>query len=177
MRQVYGKFKSKFKEESDSNGGCQIKIISVHSPKFTREKDTDSIRAFVKRNRMTHTDVVNDPDCKLWNALNIYCWPTLLIFGPTRGPSQQEMPSELNLIFTLVGEGHGHKENLETLLEHSLEFFNSKIDFSQVQPSSARDIVDSNVEPEQETSEPSQTTLRFPGRLLCLEPVGTAPIN
>lgn len=66
---------------------------------------------------MGHSDVVNDPERTLWQKLDIFCWPTLLVFGPNPGPKS----NELNLIFALIGEGHG--KELKLLLDISAKYF------------------------------------------------------
>lgn len=69
-------------------------VVGVHSAKFPNEKVLQNICSAVLRYGITHP-VVNDSDARLWNELEVSCWPTLVIMGP-RG----------NLLFSLVGEGH-----------------------------------------------------------------------
>ncbi|XP_017338651.1 NHL repeat-containing protein 2 isoform X1 [Ictalurus punctatus] len=69
-------------------------VVGVHSAKFPNEKVSQNICSAVLRYGITHP-VVNDSDARLWNELEVSCWPTLVILGP-RG----------NLLFSLVGEGH-----------------------------------------------------------------------
>ncbi|KAG1954920.1 NHL repeat-containing protein 2 [Pimephales promelas] len=69
-------------------------VVGVHSAKFPNEKVLQNIRSAVLRYDITHP-VVNDSDARLWQELEVSCWPTLVLLGP-RG----------NLLFSLVGEGH-----------------------------------------------------------------------
>ncbi|CAM4710729.1 unnamed protein product [Leuciscus chuanchicus] len=69
-------------------------VVGVHSAKFPNEKILQNIRSAVLRYDITHP-VVNDSDARLWQELEVSCWPTLVLLGP-RG----------NLLFSLVGEGH-----------------------------------------------------------------------
>ncbi len=69
-------------------------VVGVHSAKFPNEKVLQNVRSAVLRYDITHP-VVNDCDARLWQELEVSCWPTLVVLGP-RG----------NLLFSLVGEGH-----------------------------------------------------------------------
>lgn len=157
VRQVYYNIVDKLKANPSAKK-CGLKIISVHSPKFTREKESDSVRSFVKRNRMNHTDVVNDPNNSLWTQLSIFCWPTLLIFGPNN--NHDNKTSKLNLLYTLVGEGH--KEELQILLQNALEYFDSKLDSSNIQKLLLNQTIEART---QIIDDPSNTdvALQFPG--------------
>lgn len=72
-------------------------VVGVHSAKFPNEKVVQNIISAVLRYGITHP-VVNDADARLWQELEVSCWPTLVLLGP-RG----------NLLFSLVGEGHGER--------------------------------------------------------------------
>ncbi|XP_066521454.1 NHL repeat-containing protein 2 [Hoplias malabaricus] len=69
-------------------------VVGVHSAKFPNEKVLQNVCSAVLRYGITHP-VMNDNDARLWQQLEVACWPTLVILGP-RG----------NLLFSLVGEGH-----------------------------------------------------------------------
>ncbi|XP_073774669.1 NHL repeat-containing protein 2 isoform X2 [Danio rerio] len=69
-------------------------VVGVHSAKFPNEKVLQNVQSAVLRYDINHP-VVNDSDARLWQELEVSCWPTLLLLGP-RG----------NLLFSLVGEGH-----------------------------------------------------------------------
>lgn len=69
-------------------------VVGVHSAKFPHEREAASVRSAVLRHAIGHP-VVNDAHARLWQALEVSCWPTLVLLGP-RG----------NLLFSLVGEGH-----------------------------------------------------------------------
>ncbi|XP_072413477.1 NHL repeat-containing protein 2 isoform X2 [Chiloscyllium punctatum] len=94
---------------SDKDG---LVIVGVHSAKFPNEKVLKNIQNAVLRYNITHP-VVNDADAKLWQELEVTCWPTLVILGP-RG----------NILFTLIGEGH--KEKLFTLISVTLKYYKDK---------------------------------------------------
>lgn len=140
-------------------GFAGLKVISIHSPKFTREKDVESIKAFCKRMKMEYSDVVNDPTCILWNELGVTCWPTLLILGPNpegTGP---------NLLFSFMGEDH--KEDLSIAIKTAMEYFQEKFILdnnvaNNNADTSVVDSVDGNV-----SARESNSFLRFPGKLLC----------
>ncbi|KAG7492516.1 hypothetical protein MATL_G00014770 [Megalops atlanticus] len=69
-------------------------VVGVHSAKFPNEKVLRNVQNAVLRYGIVHP-VVNDGAGRLWQELEVACWPTLVILGP-RG----------NLLFSLVGEGH-----------------------------------------------------------------------
>ncbi|XP_076855410.1 NHL repeat-containing protein 2 [Brachyhypopomus gauderio] len=83
-------------------------VVGVHSAKFPNEKVLQNISSAVLRYSITHP-VVNDRDARLWQELEVACWPTLVLLGP-RG----------NLLFSFVGEGHRERLFLfvATALEH-----------------------------------------------------------
>ncbi|RZC32846.1 NHL repeat-containing protein 2 [Asbolus verrucosus] len=87
-------------------------VIGVHSAKFENEKISSNILAAVQRYNITHP-VVNDHNSQMWKNCEVQCWPTLLILGPNSNP-----------IVMLMGEGH--KENLQTYIKVSLEYYKSK---------------------------------------------------
>lgn len=75
-------------------------VVGVHSAKFPNERVLANVRAAVLRYGIEHP-VVNDGEARLWHELEVACWPTLVLLGP-RG----------NLLFSLVGEGHGPRLEL-----------------------------------------------------------------
>ncbi|KAM6951364.1 NHL repeat-containing protein 2 [Aplochiton taeniatus] len=87
-------------------------IVGVHSAKFPNEKVLDNVRSAVLRYDIRHP-VVNDSDARLWHELEVACWPTLVLLGP-RG----------NLLFSLVGEGHGPR--LELLAGAALRHYGER---------------------------------------------------
>lgn len=87
-------------------------MIGVHSAKFPNEKVLQNICSAVLRYGITHP-VVNDSDARLWQELEVACWPTLVILGP-RG----------NLLFSVVGEGH--RENLFLFSAAALKHYKEK---------------------------------------------------
>lgn len=56
---------------------------------------------------------MNDLNNAMWTGLNIQCWPTLLLLSPTGSP-----------IFLVMGEGH--YDELELVVNTSLEYFREK---------------------------------------------------
>ncbi|XP_062859811.1 NHL repeat-containing protein 2 [Trichomycterus rosablanca] len=87
-------------------------VVGVHSAKFPNEKVLQNIISAVLRYGITHP-VVNDSDARLWQELEVSCWPTLVILGP-RG----------NLLFSLVGEGH--RERLFLFTAAALKHYEKK---------------------------------------------------
>ncbi|ODN03785.1 NHL repeat-containing protein 2, partial [Orchesella cincta] len=117
VREVHEEVEKNWERDSKDckNGFRGMKVVSVHSPKFPREKDLESIKAFCKRMKMDHSEVVNDPESVVWNDLGVTCWPTLLVLGPNpngEGP---------NLLFTFMGEGH--KDELLITSKTAMEYF------------------------------------------------------
>uniref|UniRef100_UPI00398EFA1A NHL repeat-containing protein 2 isoform X1 n=2 Tax=Pristiophorus japonicus TaxID=55135 RepID=UPI00398EFA1A len=96
-------------KHSDKDG---LVVVGVHSAKFPNEKVFKNIQSAVLRYNITHP-VVNDADAKLWQELEVTCWPTLVILGP-RG----------NMLFTLIGEGH--KEKLFSFISVTLKYYKEK---------------------------------------------------
>jgi len=56
-------------------------VISVHSAKFTNEKETENIREAVIRHDLEHP-VVNDADFKIFNAYDAGGWPHFTLIDP-----------------------------------------------------------------------------------------------
>src|SRR5260370_21727217 len=59
----------------------ELSVISIHSPKFTREKFTDSVREAVLRYGIDHP-VVNDASMRIWREYAVRAWPTLVFIDP-----------------------------------------------------------------------------------------------
>ncbi|MGH2506501.1 MAG: alkyl hydroperoxide reductase, partial [Ktedonobacteraceae bacterium] len=59
----------------------QLSVVSVHSPKFAREKFTESVRDAVLRYGIAHP-VVNDANMRIWREYAVRAWPTLLFIDP-----------------------------------------------------------------------------------------------
>lgn len=90
-----------------------VVVIGVHSAKFDNEKDSRNIDSAAQRYNISHP-VVNDRNFLMWNQLNVYCWPTLLVLGPNANP-----------LFVLVGE-----EQSQLLIKYvraSINFYADKI--------------------------------------------------
>lgn len=61
--------------------GKDLTVIGVHSAKFDNEKDTENIRAAIRRYELEHP-VVNDSDFNIWNAFGVNAWPTWILIKP-----------------------------------------------------------------------------------------------
>lgn len=59
----------------------ELSVISVHSPKFPREKFTESVRDAVLRYGIEHP-VVNDRGMHLWRQYAVRAWPSLVFIDP-----------------------------------------------------------------------------------------------
>jgi len=59
----------------------ELVVVGVHSAKFTREKESQNIRAAVMRHEITHP-VVNDAKQRIWNRFGVQSWPTLILIDP-----------------------------------------------------------------------------------------------
>jgi thiol-disulfide isomerase/thioredoxin/sugar lactone lactonase YvrE len=59
----------------------ELVVIGVHSAKFEHEGDTENIRRFAERYRLTHP-IVNDRDFGIWRAYGIYAWPSAILIDP-----------------------------------------------------------------------------------------------
>ena len=56
-------------------------VIGVHSPKFANEHVDANLKEAVLRYKIDHP-VVNDAQMSLWRALNVDCWPTVILVDP-----------------------------------------------------------------------------------------------
>jgi DNA-binding beta-propeller fold protein YncE len=61
--------------------GDALAVVGVHSGKYDREHDDDSIREAILRLGIHHP-VVNDPDFVIWNAYGANAWPTQVLVDP-----------------------------------------------------------------------------------------------
>jgi DNA-binding beta-propeller fold protein YncE/thiol-disulfide isomerase/thioredoxin len=59
----------------------ELSIVSIHSPKFPREKFTESVRDAVLRYGIRHP-VVNDRGMHLWRQYAVHAWPSLVFIDP-----------------------------------------------------------------------------------------------
>jgi DNA-binding beta-propeller fold protein YncE len=59
----------------------EIVIISIHSPKFSQEQFTQSVRDAVLRYGISHP-VVNDRNMYMWRQYAVRAWPTLVFLDP-----------------------------------------------------------------------------------------------
>jgi sugar lactone lactonase YvrE len=74
----------------------EIAVVGVHSPKFTSERDTDSVRQAILRLNVGHP-VLNDHDFQVWQQYAVRAWPTLMFVDPhgkVIGKHEGELPFE-----------------------------------------------------------------------------------
>jgi sugar lactone lactonase YvrE len=60
---------------------AELVVIGVHSAKFDREKQTESIRQAVLRNGIEHA-VVNDHEMQIWSEYAVSAWPSFILIDP-----------------------------------------------------------------------------------------------
>ncbi len=60
---------------------AELAVVSVHSPKYTAERETSTVRRALMRSGIGHP-VVNDRDLAVWNRYGIPAWPTLVLIDP-----------------------------------------------------------------------------------------------
>src|SRR6266581_8923951 len=97
----------------------EIVIISIHSPKFSAEQFTQSVRDAVLRYGISHP-VVNDKNLNLWRQYAVRVWPTLMFIDPQGrviGRHEGELPPEAGkkLLRQMIAEFDN-----EGLLNHQL---------------------------------------------------------
>jgi DNA-binding beta-propeller fold protein YncE len=59
----------------------ELVVIGVHSGKYDREHEDESIRQSILRFGLRHP-VVNDPDFDIWSRYGVNAWPTLVLIDP-----------------------------------------------------------------------------------------------
>jgi len=59
----------------------ELVVVGVHSPKFTNERSTESLRQAVLRLEVSHP-VVSDPGMRVWSEYAIGAWPTVIVVDP-----------------------------------------------------------------------------------------------
>lgn len=87
-------------------------VVGVHSAKFENEKTSQNILNAVLRYDITHP-VINDHLNALWEDLEITCWPTLMVLGPSG-----------EILVTLFGEGN--RDSLFAVCQTAVEYFKTK---------------------------------------------------
>ncbi len=58
-----------------------LQVVSVHSPKFPTERETENLRQAILRLRIEHP-VLNDADFKYWQTFGARAWPTIYFIDP-----------------------------------------------------------------------------------------------
>lgn len=97
----------------------EIVIVSIHSPKFSAEQFTQSVRDAVLRYGINHP-VVNDRNMRLWQEYAVRAWPTLIFIDPENrviGKHEGEIAPEAakKLLDEMIVEFDG-----EGLLDHHI---------------------------------------------------------
>ncbi|HSV28017.1 MAG TPA: thioredoxin-like domain-containing protein [Candidatus Omnitrophota bacterium] len=59
----------------------EVAVIGIHSPKFSHERDPETVRQAIARYDVRHP-VVHDPDMVLWREYCVRAWPTLVLISP-----------------------------------------------------------------------------------------------
>ena len=72
----------------------ELVVIGVHSPKFTHERSSESLKRILVRYEIEHP-VANDCNHVVWRRYGVQAWPTRVIVDPTG-----------NLVGTAMGEGN-----------------------------------------------------------------------
>ena len=60
---------------------AEVAVVGVQSPKFTSERDTESVRHAILRLNVGHP-VLNDHDFQVWQQYAVRAWPTLMVIDP-----------------------------------------------------------------------------------------------
>ena len=86
----------------------ELVVVSVHSPKFSQEQFTKSVREAVLRYGIEHP-VVNDRNMNLWQQYAVRAWPTLMFIDPQGrviGRHEGELPPEAGkeLLHQMIAE-------------------------------------------------------------------------
>ncbi len=55
-----------------------LRVVGVHTPELSFERDLDKLRSFIDANRIAWP-VVLDPDEQAWNTFGIKAWPTTIL--------------------------------------------------------------------------------------------------
>ncbi len=96
----------------------ELVIIGVHSGKYDREQEDQSVRQSLLRYGLKHP-VVNDPDFVIWSIYGVNAWPTLILIDP-----------EGNVVGGRAGEGV--YQVFQPEIAEVIEEFSDQIDRSPV---------------------------------------------
>lgn len=72
--------------------GSALVIIGVHSGKYDREHEDESVREAILKYGLDHP-VVNDPEFDIWSSYGVQAWPTIVLIDPA-GKIVQSRPGE-----------------------------------------------------------------------------------
>ena len=86
----------------------ELVVIGVHSGKYDREQEDESVRQSILRYGLRHA-VVNDPDFIIWSMYGVNAWPTLVLIDPAGNvvgarPGEGVYPAFQPVIAALVAE-------------------------------------------------------------------------
>lgn len=123
----------------------ELVVIGVHSPKFSRERSTDSLQQAVLRLGVKHP-VVSDRDMDIWDQYAVRAWPTLILVDPAG---------------RVIGKHSG---------EVSFDEFQPLVD-AMLAEFRAKGMMDRRPIPSRPMSAP-ETPLLFPGKVLADEASG-----
>ena len=115
-------------------------IISVHSPKFTAEKNRSHVQKAINRLHINHP-VVHDPDLQLWQMYGTKIWPTQIL-----------LDAEGNILGAMTGDGK--KSQLELIIQYQLG--------RNIEPPESRKLSFSA-----QSAPEAPTALSFPGRIVA----------
>jgi thiol-disulfide isomerase/thioredoxin len=84
--------------------GDALVIIGVHSGKYDREHEDDSVREAILRYGLEHP-VVNDPDFAIWSIYGVNAWPTLVLIDPAGNVVSRHVGEGIYLAFQRIIAG------------------------------------------------------------------------
>lgn len=100
-------------------------VVGVHSPKFSEERSTESLRRAVMRCGVTHP-VVNDRSMEVWRRYAVRAWPTVMFVDPLGkviGRVEGELTVEqgVELIGGMLAEFEAHGALRRGAIRHRTE--------------------------------------------------------
>ncbi|MEM7554233.1 MAG: thioredoxin-like domain-containing protein [Cyanobacteria bacterium P01_A01_bin.84] len=125
-----------------------LTVIGIHSAKFDREQQTESVRQAILRYDIEHP-VLIDKEFDIWQKYTVRGYPTFVVIDP-----------EGYVVAKLAGEGH--RTTLDKLVEKLIQQYQSqgKFNFGEF------DFV---LEKFQELQKSQNTPLAFPGKVLATQ--------
>jgi DNA-binding beta-propeller fold protein YncE len=123
----------------------ELVVIGVHSAKFERERQSQSIEAAVGRYHVEHP-VVNDAEFAIWNSYGVQAWPSLVLIDP-EGYAFWGQSGEITF------------EQVDAVLKKAAPFYRTR-----------GTLDDKPVSFAMESAQAAPSPLRFPGKILADEP-------